>query len=76
MRSAPAWTRPAAAMLLTLALLPSACARPGGSATEAAMCRELRAALPSWSEEDTARTLDDGASFMAVFEGVCGEGAR
>ena len=72
MTSAPAWTKPAAAMLLTAAPLLSACATPGGSETEAAICRELRAALPTWSAKDSAQSLEEGARFVAVFEGVCG----
>lgn len=72
MTSAPAWTKPAVAMQLIAALLLSACATPGGSETEAAICRELRAALPSWSAEDSVQSLEEGARFVAVFEGACG----
>jgi hypothetical protein len=61
-------------MLLTLAVLTSACATPGGSETERAICRELRAALPTWSARDTAQSKDEGARFVAVFEAACGRG--
>lgn len=66
------WTRRAGAILLTLAALTSACAKQGGSETEAAICRELRAALPTWSAQDTARSKEKGARFVAVFGAACG----
>lgn len=62
---------PGALMMLALTPL-AACVKPGGSATEVAICRELRADLPSWSSRDTPETLASGARFVAVFEGVCG----
>lgn len=63
----------ARAALMMLVLIPlAACVKPGGSATEVAICRELRADLPTWSSQDTAETLATGAQFVAVFEGVCG----
>lgn len=56
--------------MLALTLLGS-CAMQGGSETERTICRELRADLPSWSSRDTSQTLESGARFIAVFEGVC-----
>ena len=70
----PVSTKRSGAMLLTLAALTSACATPGGSETERAICRELRAALPTWSARDTAQSKDEGARFVAVFEAACGRG--
>jgi hypothetical protein len=74
----PVSTRRYGTMLLTLAALTNACATPGGSETERAICRELRAALPTWQVQDTAQSKDDGARFMAAFEAACrrGRGGR
>lgn len=44
----------------------------GGSATEAAVCDELRRDLPSWSTQDTEQSRMEGARFVATFEAVCG----
>jgi len=57
-------------MMVALALLTS-CAMPIGSATEATICRELRADLPTYSRADTPDTLASGARFVAVFHAVC-----
>ena len=62
--------RGALMMLATLTLL-SACARLDASETERAICRELRADLPTWSTKDTPETLDSGARFVSVFDAVC-----
>jgi hypothetical protein len=64
-------------MLLAASLsatLLSACTNAGGSATEQAICRELRADLPTWSRSDTAETLEAGARFVTVFDAICGSG--
>jgi hypothetical protein len=47
------------------------CARPDASATDAAVCRELRAALPTWSRADTDQSKREGADFLAVFNAAC-----
>ncbi|MDV7402584.1 hypothetical protein RZS08_64780 [Arthrospira platensis SPKY1] len=60
--------------MLAGAILLTGCSVPGGSATEAAFCRELRADLPTYSRADTPETLASGARFVAVFEAVCGAG--
>lgn len=57
-------------MMAGLALL-TGCGLVGTSATEATICRELRADLPSWSQRDTPETLASGARFVAVFDAVC-----
>jgi hypothetical protein len=57
-------------MAMGLALL-SGCAGPGASVTERTICRELRAALPSWGEGDTAQSIEEGAGFIVVFEAAC-----
>ena len=59
-------------MLPIAALLLTACARPVASETSGAICRELRLALPTWSQEDTPETIASGARFVAVFDAVCG----
>ena len=61
---------PPTLLFLTAPLL-IACAPVGGSATEQAICNELRVDLPSYSTADTAQTLADGDKFMSTFEGVC-----
>ncbi|RRH71281.1 hypothetical protein [Falsigemmobacter faecalis] len=58
--------------MLLVATLPAFCAMQGGSETERSICRELRADLPSYSQQDTAQTLEEGARFQLVFAGVCG----
>ena len=60
-------------MLMGLAMLTltSACASTGGSETEAAICDELRASLPTWSRRDTEKSKAEGAAFLDVFEAVC-----
>lgn len=62
----------AGALLGTLALLTSGCARPVASGTEAAVCDALRADLPTWSRQDTERSRIEGARFVATFDAVCG----
>ena len=56
---------------LAMLTLTSACASTGGSETEAAICDELRASLPSWSRRDTEQSKAEGAAFLDVFEAVC-----
>jgi len=51
--------------------LTSACANTGGSETEAAICDELRASLPTWSRSDTDQSKAEGAAFLDVFGAVC-----
>ena len=63
-------TAPVALMMLALILL-AACAQGAGSETERALCRELRADLPTWSSRDTPESLAAGARFVEVFEAVC-----
>lgn len=59
--------------LTTLALiLLAGCGGMAGSATTDAICRELRADLPTYSERDTPETLAAGGRFVGVFEAVCG----
>ena len=60
-------------MLMGLAMLTltSGCAITGGSETEAAICDELRASLPTWSRRDTEQSKAEGAAFLDVFEAVC-----
>lgn len=62
------------ALILTSGLLLTGCATttPAVSETEATLCRELRADLPTYSRQDTAETLDTGARFLDVFAAVCG----
>ncbi len=43
-----------------------------GTATEAAICRELGAALPTYHVDDTERTKEDGARYLTLFRAVCG----
>lgn len=60
------------ALLMTLALtLLTACVKPGGSETEAAICRELRADLPTYSRDDTPETVRTGARFVGTFNALC-----
>ena len=56
---------------LAMLTLTSACASTGGSETEAAICDELRASLPTWSRRDTEQSKAEGAAFLDVFEAVC-----
>ena len=58
-------------MGLAMLILTSACASTGGSETEAAICDELRASLPTWSRSDTEQSKAEGAAFLDVFEAVC-----
>ena len=51
--------------------LTSGCTATGGSETEAAICDELRASLPTWSRRDTEQSKAEGAAFLDVFEAVC-----
>lgn len=67
-RCATGWMRLG---LLSLSILTSACAAPVASGTDAAVCRELRRALPSWSRQDTEQSREEGARFIAVFEAAC-----
>jgi hypothetical protein len=62
----------AIALLTMAATLTSGCATTGGSATERAICGELRASLPSWSSADTVQSRTEAAEFLDVFEAVCG----
>jgi hypothetical protein len=62
------WMRRCGAMLWMIAGLTS------GSETEAAICRDLRAAPPTWSTRDTERSKEEGARFVAVFETACEKG--
>lgn len=56
-----------AAMLLT------ACASPGGfGESNRALCDELRKDLPTYSASDTPETLEAGADFIDLFNGLCG----
>jgi len=64
--------RPTVPALLAAAMLLTGCLAPGGSATERAICRELRADLPTYSRRDTPETLAAGARFVEVFAAVCG----
>ena len=59
-----------ALMMAGLVLL-TGCSMPGASATSNAICRELRADLPTYSRADTPDTLASGARFVAVFQAVC-----
>ncbi|RRH70039.1 hypothetical protein [Falsigemmobacter faecalis] len=59
-------------LMLGAVMLSASCAMQGGSETERSICRELRADLPSYSRQDTAQTLEEGARFQLVFAGVCG----
>ena len=56
---------------LAMLTLTSACTSTGGSETEAAICDELRASLPTWSRRDTEQSKAEGAAFLDVFEAVC-----
>lgn len=71
----PILTQSASAlMLLALLLLTtlSACSKPlAGSETTKAMCRELRADLPTYSTRDTSETLLSGARFTRTFNAIC-----
>ncbi|CAB5220455.1 hypothetical protein UFOVP233_81 [uncultured Caudovirales phage] len=58
-------------MLLLLTLMPG-CAATGRSATETAMCNEMRADLPSYSRHDTDQTKAEGLRFLATFHAICG----
>lgn len=65
---------PAAGLLLTSALLISACVNSTGSATsetERAICRELRRDLPTYSTGDTDATKEAGVRFLTAFNAVC-----
>jgi hypothetical protein len=55
----------------TIALSMTGCASTGGSATEAAICDELRRALPTWAPDDTEMSKAEGALFLDVFAAVC-----
>jgi hypothetical protein len=70
-KSERAWTLLWLMMLLMAAMLLQGCAKPVASETSAAICRELRLSLPSWSSRDTPETLASGARFIAVFEAAC-----
>lgn len=68
--SASGLLRPAL-MLTASATLLASCASVGGSVTEATICAELRADLPSWSSQDTPQSVAEGARFVATFEALC-----
>lgn len=75
MKSGTARTKLCAGTMATLALLMSGCGSVVASATETetALCRELRANLPTWSVRDTAVSKTEGARFLEVFDAVCPE---
>lgn len=57
----------------------SSCASMGASGTgieAAAVCREVRRALPTWSRLDTARSREEAATFLAVLDAACPTGGR
>jgi hypothetical protein len=56
---------------LAMLTLMTGCANTGGSETEAAICDELRASLPTWSRRDTEQSKAEGAAFLDVFNAVC-----
>lgn len=56
--------------LLALMLMPS-CVPGTTSATETAICGELRVDLPSYSSHDTAQSKAEGATFFKTFDAVC-----
>ena len=58
------------APILSLTLTTS-CAVSGGSATEKAVCAELRADLPTYSRADTLQSRTEGARFLTTFAAVC-----
>jgi hypothetical protein len=58
-------------MMLGLGMLLTGCTMPIASATETAICRELRRDLPTYSRQDTPDTLASGARFVEVFNAVC-----
>lgn len=61
------------ASVMMAAALTSGCeTTTAGSATETAICAELRASLPTWSAQDTERSKREGANFLDVFKAVCG----
>ncbi len=57
----------AIALLATLAMLSSGCARSAGSATIDQIGAELNAVLPTVSARDTERTISENATFREVF---------
>lgn len=61
-------------LILTIGLLLTGCETtiPAVSETEATLCRELRADLPTYSRQDTTETLEAGLRFLDVFAAVCG----
>ena len=61
------WTAPALAILT----LSSGCANLAPSATDATICRELRQDLPTYSQADTPKTIEEGARFLTVFQAAC-----
>ena len=66
--------RPLWPALASLAMLMQGCAPvavSGTSATEAAICGELRADLPTWSSRDTEQSKAEGLRFLVTFEAVC-----
>lgn len=58
-------------LILLPALLTTGCVNAGISATESAICRELRNSLPTYSTLDTEQTKQEGADFLDVFNAVC-----
>ena len=56
---------------LAMLTLTSGCAITGGSETEAAICDELKASLPTWSRRDTEQSKAEGAAFLDVFNAIC-----
>ena len=65
--------RPLSPALASLAMLMQGCAPVGNYATssEAALCSELRADLPTWSSRDTDQSKAEGLRFLVTFEAVC-----
>lgn len=57
--------------LVAIGITLSGCAKITASATETAICEELRRDLPTWSRADTQETLKSGARFIGVFNAVC-----
>lgn len=59
--------------LILMGMLLSGCGVTANSGTEStrALCDVLRERLPTYSEADTEETLEAGADFLDVFEGVC-----
>lgn len=56
-----------------MALMSCASIKASGGATEAAICGELRADLPTFDvDADSRQTAQEVARFIDVFDAVCG----